>query len=48
MKRSNRKVSKIERTAEKKRIIEHRQHGEGAQTVDVWTVSECILSIAHA
>lgn len=29
MKRSSKKVSKIERTAEKKRIIEHRQHGEG-------------------
>lgn len=29
MNRSSKKVSKIERTAEKKRIIEHRQHGEG-------------------
>lgn len=29
MKRNSKKVSKIERTAEKKRIVEHRQHGEG-------------------
>ena len=29
MKRNSKKVSKIERTAEKKRIIEHRQQGEG-------------------
>lgn len=29
MKRHSKKVSKIERTAEKKRVIEHRQHGEG-------------------
>lgn len=29
MKRNSKKVSKIERTAEKKRIVESRQHGEG-------------------
>lgn len=29
MKRNSKKVSKMERTNEKKRIVEHRQHGEG-------------------
>jgi hypothetical protein len=29
MNRGNRKVTKLERTNEKKRIVEHRQHGEG-------------------
>lgn len=29
MNRKSNKITKIERTAEKKRIIEHRQHGEG-------------------